>query len=94
MTKATAAGLPVNAFPETTLLALPASRLRDDFRRLLISEIGNAKVSAGEDAISDPKSVPAEDFGEMTACEREIDEKDDGDLLHQIRSKLKSRHPR
>ena len=95
VTKATAAGLPVSAFPETTLLALPASRLRDDFRRLLISEIGNAKVSAGEDAISDPKSVPAEDFGrEMTACEREIDEKDDGDLLHQIRSKLKSRHPR
>jgi hypothetical protein len=93
VTKATAAGLPVSAFPETTLLALPASRLRDDFRRLLISEIGNAKVSAREDAISDPKSVPAEDFGrEMTACEKDMDEKDDVDLLHQIRSKLKSRH--
>jgi hypothetical protein len=93
VTKATAAGLPVSAFPETTLLPLPASRLRDDFRRLLISEIGNAKVGAREDAISDPKSVPAEDFGrEMTACEKDMDQKDDSDLLHQIRSKLKSRH--
>jgi hypothetical protein len=93
VTKATAAGVPVNVFPETTLLPLPASRLREDFRRLLISEIGNAKVSAREEAISDPKSVPAEDFGqEMTACERDLDEKDDGNLLHQIRSKLKSRH--
>jgi hypothetical protein len=82
VTKATAAGVPVSVFPETTLLPLPASRLREDFRRLLISEIGNAKVSAREEAISDPKSVPAEDFGqEMTACERDLDEKDDGNLL-------------
>ena len=87
---ATVAGLPEIAFPEAVLLPIPAARSRDGLRRLLMSAIGSAKITRKDGGAFDPESIPIEDVRkELAACQSGLNEKEDGDLLRRIQSKLK-----